>query len=233
MTSIMMAPIIHRVGRKPVAPSPYEVEDGCVYVKVTKKASWFLTLVQQGDERLKSLSRTDIVEQLIKLRDDAIEAFFAEQTAKDDAPDELLGVVPTRPKKRSRAAAFMLAKPRFVAIVAPSFDDIASQSMRVRYAKKNECLWLELSPDIVDYLTVVVNMQLEEGNIHRPHASSMVDNPVIVDCNGVSFSYTRNKYRVTTPKVTKYFPIDEAGPSDAEEQAIAFLNANATTTTEP
>jgi hypothetical protein len=228
MTSIMMAPIIHRVGRKPVAPSPYEFEDGCVYVKVTKKASWFMTLVQEGDARLTSLSRTDIVEQLIKLRDDATEAFFQEQTAQDDAPEEL--VVPTRPKKRSRAAAFMLAKPRFVAIVAPSFDGVASVPMRVRYAKKNESLWVELTPDTVDYLTVVVHMQLKEGNIHREHASSMVDNPVVVDRNGVSFSYTRNQYRVTTPQKTKYFTIDEAGPSDAEEQAIAFLNANSTTT---
>jgi hypothetical protein len=123
----------------------------------------------------------------------------------------------------------MLRKPKFATIDAPSFDGIDSQRMRARYAQKAECLWLELSPAIVDYLSLVAKLQMEDGAIHRPHASAMVDNPVIVDCKFVSFSYKRSQFRVTTPKATKYFPINATGPSDAELLAKAFLNNAANT----
>lgn len=165
-----------------------------------------------SSERL--LSRSDIIDRLVKLRNEAVLRLIPEPTAKvdlgldDDAPQ------PAR--KRTRAGD--RAWPDYVTITAPTIGLASSIDMRVLPALGVSPLWVELTADIVGYLATTVSEQIEQGAIKNRRSQD-----TIIEGKGLNFDSRRLAVRARRADgKQKYFR--EQDYPDATESASAWLS---------
>jgi len=112
-----------------------------------------------SSERL--LSKTDIIDRLVKLRNEVVLRLDPELAAMVD-----LGLddpAPQPARKRSRAGDRVW--PDYVTITSPAIGPTSSVDTRVLPATGCSPLWVELTPDSVGYLASAVSEQIEQGAI--------------------------------------------------------------------
>ena len=121
-----------------------------------------------GQER--TLSKTDIVEQLIAVRNSKFESWYNSQIPKaaetaelfegmDDEPDSLRAV---------RKSRFVLATMPLEAVIqAPNVGGVEGIDMKVLMGNEKKPLFLELSSHVIEYLRAVCLFQIKSCNIKR------------------------------------------------------------------
>ena len=165
-----------------------------------------------SSERL--LSRTDIIDRLVKLRNDAVLRLDPEPAAMVDLGLDDPATQPAR--KRTRAAD--RTWPDYVTITAPTIGPASSIDIRVLPALGSSPLWVELTPDIVGYLATTVSEQIEQGAIknRRPQDT-------IIEGKGLNFDRGRRAVRARRADgKQRYFR--EQDYADATESASAWLS---------
>jgi hypothetical protein len=134
---------------------------------------------------MEALTRTNILEMLTAEKD---KVFLADL----NTPEK---------KKRRYSRGFkleLLQMSEVKVIQAPAVAGVAGVAMNVVINKPGNTVKMELTAENLGYLRCCFLAQLENGGIKRQHARYARDEQdrVDVEAKGVSFSYTRGKYRV-------------------------------------
>ena len=152
---------------------------------------------------LLDMTKTDIVEQLMKLKDQAFQQSYSniQRGAMSEAASLDLGL--ETPTKTSRVNRYnivsLMQMPETVSIHGPSLDGVDAIDLTVIATKPGAGLWLELTNTSLTYIASAVEVQLKGGCFKRSHPSRSVtdDDRIVVDVPGVSFSYKRNVYHAS------------------------------------
>jgi hypothetical protein len=203
-----------------------ELVDGVQVFKLAKGNSGLSRLLgfTVNKDTGRVLAKTDIIEQLQKLRD--IEyAKYCGPKVEDD-----LGVEPVQGKLVPRSDM-----PKLATITAPSFEGIDGLPVKVALDRSNMALKMELSLENIDYLMRVCRYQANMGNIKRVAHKEAVPEVARVGVaeKGVSFVYKGAKkgcFRVrkisknkkSSAKFFRYYNKGGVVNHNAEELAIQF-----------
>lgn len=158
------------------------------------------------------LSETDIIERLIRLRDDVVDKLA------NPPPEEDLGIEVDRPKPMKRKPVAFADLPKIVTIDAPTIDDAEGQPFQALTSTGGRSLWLELTPAAIDYLQIVCRAQVESKAIKKRRQSAAAP------CEpGVSYEKRRDAYRARRPgnNEQKYFR--QRDYADAASSASGWL----------
>lgn len=169
------------------------------------------------------LTRTDIIEQIISLRNNKREKLIeAAEQAAVGAPAHDLGMDTTAPSKRRRSMQGVL--PEIVEITTPSIGHIDGINMKVLMGDPIAPLLVEVTEQNVDYLKGYTEEQLRqsEAAVNTARVAGQIPAP----CTGVVWSEQRwsfrARYKVNGQIKTKDFrpEIDPDVPLDAQMGAI-------------
>ena len=223
--------------RTPVDMVVQEVAGGKFFhcVKGSKLVQRLLcSFVSDGDA---SIAKTDIVEQLLAIKDTAFQTSF--QATKDGAMDACtngeLGIIGTPTKVKRYDPLRLIKMPDCLTIIAPSVRDVQGVQLRVLATKPGQGLWVELTHASIEYLCKVVEAQHVDGDIRRVHPRERVpeDARVCVDTVGVSYSYTTKRFlgiqNAGGVKARRFFvpTEDEDGVPPAAINFAHAINSNA------
>ena len=115
-----------------------------------------------ADARNRPMSKTDIIQQLIDLRNSNIDTMMA----------AIAGGEPTESLFEAKSAkrfnlAQRLQMPSTIVIQAPTIGEIAGVPMRCTAGTKRDPMFVELTSDNIKYLRAVCNYQIASGKIKR------------------------------------------------------------------
>lgn len=216
--------------KHPVAIKFTKTVEGAVFFKACKSDSAIMRLLvaeQPANWTSRPLSKTDVLEQLIGMRDSAFHELAAEP-AEDEEGKEDLGLDDPRPQQRKNLAEL----PSTVVLQAPEIEGTTSVPMRVLLSKPGQPLWLELKHENLRYLIEAVGRQISRGNIKRHHPRDEVDQTSRVDSGvkGLSFDYKRQCFKAQRKMegkvvATKFFkPKEEHDVDETINEAKAWLH---------
>lgn len=206
--------------KKPVAIKFTRVMDNTTYFKVTKSdpAIARLLVAETISWSSRPLSNTDILEQLIKLRDAAYYE-LASEPAEEGKED--LGLDDPRPQKRISWGRGSSKLPAMVTLQAPDIEGLGLTKvpLRVLLSKPGQPLWLELKHENLQYLIQAVSKQISEGNIKRRHPRDELDQSSRVDSGvtGLTFDYTRQCFKAKKKMEGKVVATKSFKPKEAHD----------------
>ena len=129
------------------------LEEGREYMKVGKKDCKIARLLcDEYAAESRPLSKTDILESLVQLRDARYEELAEEPT---EAGKENLGI----DKRKARRKPPQKALPTSIVIQTPTIGDVAGIAMAVLLDHPGATLSMEVSTTNIAYLTAVVKNQ--------------------------------------------------------------------------
>ena len=168
-------------------------------------------------DRQHAMARTDIVEQITELRDNAFKQKLADDGVKHSSSAGI-----NRYTSKEVKGKCLTMQP-VVHINAPTVGRVAGIQIQVMVSKPTTPLYVALSDKNLIYLTNVVKVQFEGGSIHRQHARDKVDDPVDTGEVGVHYLYAKQEVRVVLPaangKKTTTIPTKQLGIWEALQLA--------------
>jgi hypothetical protein len=199
--------------KNPVLLPTKEVESR-TYFKVSKGDQQITRLLVQSKYQAcdRPLSRTDVVERLVSLRNSAYHSLLMQPSDDDEGKEDLGLDGPPQPRKAAEVDL-----PASLIVQVPDVEGVLGIDMRIELCKtRSSGLWVELTTDNINFLIAVVNRQIASGEIKRQHARDRVDEDDRMDMSeasaGVSYSYKRSCVRargvVEGKQATKYFKFE-------------------------
>ena len=206
--------------KSPIVLKDSQEVEGATYFKVVKSDAMIARLfVKDQEDRIhtRPLSKTDIVEQVSSLRNSAYYSLLEDEDEMNEGKEDLgLDGPVDRVLRRNRPRKSMDELPKVVTLSAPDITDIAGVQMRVLMHKPGQALWVELNEANLNYFRLVVEQQIEKGDIKRHHARDTVDASarVVTGSKGVTFSYKRRSVRVKSSNsdgkpMQRYFKVQD------------------------
>ena len=165
-------------------------------VKGSKQVQRLLcSFVCDGDA---NIAKTDIVEQLVVIKDTAFQNAFQSTKggAMDDCMNGELGIIGTPTKAKRYNPLRLIKMPEFITIEAPSVHGVQGLPLCVLPTKPGQGIWIEVTHASIGYLCKVVDAQHVHDEIRRVHPRELVpeDSRVSVDTVGVSYSYAQKRF---------------------------------------
>ena len=186
-----------------------------------KKSCWQITkLLTEGlacDTRY-PLARTDVIEQLTQLRN---EQFNINVYGGEDKP-----MTPRYTSKKMKPV--IIRAPETVDITTPQIGEVQPVVMRVILAKPGKGLYIQATDENLEYIRSAVAHQVMGEQVQSKRQRTNVpdeERVEVPDHVGVSYSYKREAFRVTTEthegKVKNaYIKTEKIGMAAAMETAI-------------
>ena len=184
---------------KPVILKDYLECDGSKFIKITKSDSAVVRLLTgHGVGVSRNLARSDIIESLITLRNSKSDELLKESMSGGSGATDDLGKQVEQPRlyaKRMKRAASAL--PEVLEIRAPAFKDVESVNMNFLRQRPDQPLWVELTPENLDYLRAYVSAQIEDGSVKiEPHGAARPEDAETARAPGLVWSTNRLRFRV-------------------------------------
>ena len=189
MFTIDWLPVISSVASEPpVFLRSVKCVEGVTFFKLIKSDNVMERLLcgksPSRSERL--LPKTRIIETIASLRNQAIQHLI-QPPAHDD-----LGLDAEEPIRKRKAAIDLSQLPEALTITLPDIQDIPGCAAKVLVDKPASPLWLEFSPQILEYVAKVCRYQIEhDPTVKDKHRHSEIANTE----RGISWDASRQKYR--------------------------------------
>ena len=210
-----------------------KIVGGVKYFHLAKRASARLCQLlslpaTMGGET--ALSKTDIVEQILQMRNDKFESWYASKMPK---PAEISDVFECLDHdKTPRKAKMMLATmPLTTDIQTPAVGDIDSVGIKVLMGNAKMPLYVELSDNVIEYLRDACRYQLDNGDIKRSRkrklGESNVEDHDEVDTHGSSTAELIEPDAdepSTPPSTTSSTPEPAVQPSSEKSSSCGSLS---------
>ena len=167
-----------------------------MYFELKKTSKPLLRALFAGTDHATSYeqagTQTNIIKQLRVLKD---QAFFT----------ELNQSRPKRARLGGPMAVKVLQLNETTVIAAPTVHHVSGMSISVVLNKPGKAFKVELSSAVLEYIRGCMLAQIEFDDIKAQHPRLARDpeDRVTIEAPGVSFSYTRNKFRVSRTPRTK------------------------------
>lgn len=197
--------------REPVVLRSTQLVEGRTFWRVAKADQIVgRLLLGKACSSERMLSRTDIIEQLVKLRNSKVAELMQPPGPLEDLGlDEQPEAAPAPPAGRPM--------PPTVQILAPQIGDVPELSLVVLSGLGQAPLWVELLPSVLEYLSEAVASQIAQGNVKRSKPSEHR-----VAHRGINFDAGRVAYRARRPDgKQRYFREEACG--DARAAAVEWL----------
>ena len=159
MTTIADAAIVTMDGKRAVCLSEVRTVDGHRFFKLAKSDHQVVRLLtgkSVGDSRV--LTQTNIIEQLVGLRNEKYTELMTPKNAVDDLGVDTEGPKLKRPRLDDNA-------PQTLVVQAPCIGNVQGIELRVITAVGSAVVWVELLAETIDYLKSFVAEQLVVGGV--------------------------------------------------------------------
>ena len=170
-----------------VTASDSKMVDNQLYVRLLKSESLTCNLmnVKRTKDMARPLSHTDILEQLVALRNKK----YKEVTKLP--VEETLSIFDTAERKsKKNAAAALHELPEVLTIMAPTIDDIDGIEIKTTLEKPHVyAVYVECSTNVIEYLSKVCRYQIDAGAVKRQHPRTAADEKINVEVRGVTPVY--------------------------------------------
>lgn len=198
-----------------------KVVDGFTYFRLSKSDQQITRLLvkEKFSPTDRPLSRSDVIERLVMLRNSAYHSLLMERPDDTEEKEDLgLDAPPKKPRKPSE-----VDMPASIVAEVPDVEGVEGVSMRMLLSNPKLPLWVELTVANLDFLIEVVNRQIASGVIKRVHPRDAVGEDERVQLGsehaGVSYSYKRSSIRARAQfdgrTATKYFKVQK--PEDVDD----------------
>ena len=206
----------------PVILKHWVESDGSKFVKITKSDTAVIRLLTgHGVGTSRSLARSDIIESLITLRNTKSDELLKESMSATSRAADDLGQQTEHPRlqaKRMRRAYDAL--PEVVEIEAPAFKDVGSIHMNVLRQRPDQPLWVELTPENLDYLRSYVTAQIDDGSVKmQVPGANRPEDAEVSPATGVVWAEKRSRFRV------RYKEDGEKHTKDFNQSSLAIAFA--------
>ena len=197
--------------------------DGVTFAKMCKSDSSVrrLALAKCDDTQSMSLGRALVFDQIIEKRDAIVDDLTAKAVAAMNGDEfEALDIDATPTRKRKEPDVDI---PEVATIMGPSHNDVDGINIKVRLMK-GKALWLEVTPDVVEYLMNMCQSQVMSDDI-IPKRNRYSSPSGTTWCAGKGMLRVHQTNETTKQKTTRYKKIAKVDP-DAMRAAAMELKSS-------